>query len=135
MPGSLPSVTPVVHTHAWLTSCATRNGCKPYSGSFYLRQVLASADFTYGNDVVDFLHGWLNYQVEHHMRPSLSMLSYQKAGPLVKAICAKHNVPYVQHNVFWRVHKTAEIMVGTKSMRWLPVRYEDKFLAIDKTKE
>ncbi|GMI37800.1 hypothetical protein TeGR_g5834, partial [Tetraparma gracilis] len=102
-----------------------------YSGSFYLRQVLASVDFDYGNDVVDFLHGWLNYQVEHHLWPSLSMLSYQKAGPLVKAACEKHGVPYVKENVFWRVHKTTEIMVGTKSMRWFPEEFEAEFLRID----
>ena len=39
-------------------------------------------------------------QVEHHLWPDLSILSYQKAAPLVKAICKKHNVPYVQQNVF-----------------------------------
>jgi hypothetical protein len=30
-----------------------------------------------GSDANDFLHGWLNYQIEHHMFPDLSMLSYQ----------------------------------------------------------
>eukprot|EP00619_Florenciella_sp_RCC1007_P005027 CAMPEP_0205924478 /NCGR_PEP_ID=MMETSP1325-20131115/16999_1 /ASSEMBLY_ACC=CAM_ASM_000708 /TAXON_ID=236786 /ORGANISM="Florenciella sp., Strain RCC1007" /LENGTH=59 /DNA_ID=CAMNT_0053292841 /DNA_START=21 /DNA_END=197 /DNA_ORIENTATION=- len=58
-----------------------------------------------GTDVVDFIHGWLNYQIEHHLWPDLSMLSYQKAAPLVKDICKRHGVPYVQHNVFWRLKK------------------------------
>lgn len=40
-------------------------------------------------------------QIEHHLWPDLSMLSYQKAAPLVKAICEKHQVPYVQQSVFW----------------------------------
>jgi fatty acid desaturase len=30
-----------------------------------------------GGNVNDFLHGWLNYQIEHHMFADLSMLSYQ----------------------------------------------------------
>ena len=63
-------------------------------------------------DLNDFFHGWLNYQIEHHLWPDLSMLSYQKAAPLVRAICAKHGVPYVQHNVFWRLKKTVDIMTG-----------------------
>ena len=99
--------------------------CKPNSGTFYLRQVLSSANFTCGTDSIDFMHGWLNYQVEHHMWPQLSMLSYQKSQPRVQAICEKYGIPYIKHNVFWRVHKLAEIMVGSKSMRKYPMRYEN----------
>jgi hypothetical protein len=55
--------------------------------------------------------GWLNYQVEHHMFPNLSMLSYQRAQPRVKALCAKFGIPYTQHSVWWRVKKTLDIMV------------------------
>ena len=65
-------------------------------------------------------------QVEHHLWPQLSMLSYQRAQPLVAEICKKHQVPYIKHNVFWRLHKLAEIMVGTKSMRKYPVKFEHK---------
>ena len=54
---------------------------------------------------------------EHHCYPQLSMLSYQKAAPQLRAICEKHNVPYVQQNVFRRLVKTANIMVGKTSMR------------------
>ena len=52
------------------------------------------------------------------------MLSYQKAAPLVKAICAKHGVPYVQQNVFWRLKKTVDIMTGAASMRRYPTAFE-----------
>jgi hypothetical protein len=52
------------------------------------------------------------------------MLSYQKAAPLVRALCAKHGVPYLQHSVWWRLHKTVQIIVGTRSMRKFPSRYE-----------
>ena len=50
------------------------------------------------------------------------MLSYQKSAPLMRAICEKHGVPYVQQNVFRRLKKTADIMVGATSMR--PFREE-----------
>lgn len=56
-------------------------------------------------------------QIEHHAWPQLSMLSYQKSAPQMRALCLKHNVPYVQHSVFRRLKKTADIMVGHKSMR------------------
>jgi len=98
--------------------------CKPRSATFFLRQVISSANFTCGTDLIDFMHGWLNYQVEHHLWPDLSMLSYQKSQPLVKAICDRHGVPYIKHNVFWRLKKLTDIMVGTASMRKYPVAYE-----------
>ena len=36
------------------------------------------------------------------------MLSYQKAMPKVKLLCKKHNIPYVQENVFIRLKKTID---------------------------
>jgi len=121
----------VVTNHAGDDMYRFREGCRPFSGSFYVRQVLASVDFAYGSDIVDFLHGWLNYQIEHHMWPNLSMLSYQKAAPLVKEICDRHGVPYIKENVFWRVKKTVDIMVGSSSMKWFPESYEKKYLQTD----
>jgi len=121
----------VVTNHAGNDMYRFRDGCKPYSGSFFLRQVIASVDFWTGNDLNDFLHGYLNYQIEHHLWPNLSMLSYQRSQPLVKAICEKHGVPYIQENVFLRLKKTVDIMTGANSMRWFPEDYEKKFLQID----
>jgi fatty acid desaturase len=121
----------VVTNHAGDDMYRFREGCRPFSGSFYVRQVLASVDFSYGSDIVDFLHGWLNYQIEHHMWPNLSMLSYQKAAPLVREICDRHGVPYIKENVFWRVKKTVDIMVGSSSMKWFPEDYEKEYLKTD----
>lgn len=121
----------VVTNHAGDDMYRFRDGCKAFSGSFYLRQVIASVDFQYGTDLCDFMHGYLNYQIEHHLWPSLSMLSYQKAAPIVREICEKHGVPYVKENVFLRLKKTVDIMVGNTSMRWFPQEYETKFLETD----
>jgi hypothetical protein len=59
------------------------------------------------------------------------MLSYQKSAPAVRAICAKHGIPYVKENVFLRVYKLAKIMVGTDSMPWFPEHYERLYLQQD----
>eukprot|EP00587_Corethron_hystrix_P005707 CAMPEP_0113305560 /NCGR_PEP_ID=MMETSP0010_2-20120614/5140_1 /TAXON_ID=216773 ORGANISM="Corethron hystrix, Strain 308" /NCGR_SAMPLE_ID=MMETSP0010_2 /ASSEMBLY_ACC=CAM_ASM_000155 /LENGTH=440 /DNA_ID=CAMNT_0000160007 /DNA_START=103 /DNA_END=1425 /DNA_ORIENTATION=- /assembly_acc=CAM_ASM_000155 len=121
----------VVTNHAGDDMYRFKNSCRPYSGSFYLRQIIASVDFSMGNDYVDFFHGWLNYQIEHHLWPNLSMLSYQKSAPSVEAICNKHGVPYIKENVFLRLKKTTDIMVGKTSMRVFPEAYERKFLDLD----
>ncbi len=97
---------------------------RPRSGSFYVRQIVSSANYDYGTDAIDFSHGWLNYQIEHHCWPDLSMLAYQRGAPQLKAICEKHGVPYVQENVFERLRKTVDIMVGNTNMIEFPTKFE-----------
>jgi len=121
----------VVTNHAGDDMYRFSKSCRPFSGSFYLRQVIASVDFAMGTNVIDFMHGWLNYQIEHHLWPNLSMLSYQKSAPMVRGICEKHGIPYIQENVFIRLKKTVDIMVGNSNMRQFPDIYERKFLELD----
>ncbi|MDP2310243.1 MAG: fatty acid desaturase [Pseudomonadota bacterium] len=83
---------------------------------FLLRQVLGSANFRTGGDLNDFAHGYLNYQIEHHLWPDLPMAAYQRAQPRVKALCARHGVPYVQESVWRRVARTVRVMVGEETM-------------------
>jgi len=83
---------------------------------FYVRQVIGSANFHGGTDVSDFLQGFLNYQIEHHLWPDLPPLKYREAQPRVKAICEKHGVPYVIESVFSRVRRMLSIMMGDTSM-------------------
>jgi len=105
---------------------------RPNTPEFYLRAIIGSANFHTGarvdekgnhkpsgviGNTIDYLHGWLNYQIEHHMFPEMSMLSYQKAQPRVKAICEKYGVPYVQEPVWERLRKTVDVMVGKSSMK------------------
>jgi fatty acid desaturase len=97
---------------------------RPKSGSFYVRQIVSSTNYATGTDLIDFCHGWLNYQIEHHVWPDLSMLQYQRGAPQLKAICEKHGVPYVQENVFERLKKTVDIMVGKTTMIEFPTSYE-----------
>ncbi len=81
-------------------------------GEFYLRQILGSVNYKTGGDLNDFAHGWLNYQVEHHLFPNLPLSQYQKMQPVVKEICAKHGLPYRQESVFKRVKMTMDLIVG-----------------------
>jgi len=81
-------------------------------GEFYLRQIMGSVNYNTGSDLIDFAHGWLNYQVEHHLFPNLPLSQYQKMQPIVKEVCKKHNLEYRQESVFKRMAMSAELMVG-----------------------
>ncbi|MFT7002797.1 MAG: fatty acid desaturase [Sulfurimonas sp.] len=87
-------------------------------GEFYLRQIMGSVNYNTGSDFVDFLHGFLNYQVEHHLFPNTPQSYQQKMQPLVKEVCKKHNIEYRQESVFKRIRMSIELMVGkTKLLR------------------
>jgi fatty acid desaturase len=93
---------------------------KPYKGhgEFYLRQIMGSVNYRTGGDWNDYAHGFLNYQVEHHLFPDMPLSFYQKTQPLVKEICKKHNLEYRQESVFKRISMTVDLMVGkTKLLR------------------
>ena len=88
------------------------------TGEFYLRQIMGSVNYNTGSDFKDFLHGFLNYQIEHHLFPNMPSSYYQKMQPIVKEICKKHNLEYRQESVFKRAKMTIELMVGkTKLLR------------------
>ena len=87
-------------------------------GEYYLRQIMGSVNYSTGSDFIDFVHGFLNYQVEHHIFPDRTHYFYQKSQPIIKEICKKHNLEYRQENVFKRLFMTVELMVGkTKVLR------------------
>jgi len=87
-------------------------------GEYYLRQIMGSVNYNTGTDLIDFGHGFLNYQIEHHLFPNMPHSYYQKMQPLVKEICKKHNLEYRQESVFKRIKMTLDLMVGkTKVLR------------------
>jgi fatty acid desaturase len=85
-------------------------------GEFYLRQIFGSTNFATGTDRIDFLQGWLNYQIEHHLWPDIPLSRYQIAQPKVKALCEQYGIPYCQESVFKRLGKTLDVMVGKTTM-------------------
>jgi len=88
------------------------------TGEFYLRQIMGSVNYHTGTDFKDFAHGFLNYQIEHHLFPNMPHSYYQKMQPIVKDICKKHNLEYRQESVFKRIMMSVDLMVGkTKLLR------------------
>lgn len=85
-------------------------------GEFYLRQIIGTVNYNSGSNKIDFLHGWLNYQVEHHLFPAIPLNHYQEMQPVVKELCARYNLPYRQESVFKRLRMTLDLMVGKTNL-------------------
>jgi fatty acid desaturase len=62
---------------------------------FLRRQVLTSRNVR-GGPLIDFALGGLNYQIEHHLFPSLPRGSLRHAQPLVRAHCAALGLSYCE---------------------------------------
>ena len=66
---------------------------------FLRKQVLTSRNVR-GGRIVDFLLGGLNYQIEHHLFPSMPRANLRHAQPLVEQFCLRNDIPYMQTSAF-----------------------------------
>jgi linoleoyl-CoA desaturase len=57
-------------------------------------QVRRSANFATDYPIVSFLFGGINYQIEHHLFPSISHIHYPDISRIVKKACEKYDIPY-----------------------------------------
>ncbi len=66
---------------------------------FLRRQVLTSRNVT-GGWLTDVALGGLNYQIEHHLFPSMPRSNLRRAQPMVRAFCQELELPYGQASLF-----------------------------------
>lgn len=67
-----------------------------------IAQTLSSVDYSHTSWWTTFCCGALNYQIEHHLLPSVSQYHYPAIAPIVKKVCAKHNVRYNYFEDFYQ---------------------------------
>jgi fatty acid desaturase len=65
---------------------------------FLRRQVLTSRNIR-GGPITDFVFGGLNYQIEHHLFPSMPRPSLRRAQSVVRDFCAQRGVAYRETGV------------------------------------
>jgi fatty acid desaturase len=65
------------------------------SPDFLRRQVLTSRNVR-GGWFADFVFGGLNYQIEHHLFPSMPRVNLRRSQPVVRAFCAERGLPYAE---------------------------------------
>jgi len=88
--------------------------------SFLTLQLLTTKNMTPGV-IVDWLCGGLNYQIEHHLFPTMPRHKLSKVRPIIMDFCKKHNLPYQTDDFitcFWAVEaqlkEVAEAFSKTK---------------------
>ena len=69
------------------------------ASDFLRRQVLTSRNVR-GGPLVGMVFGGLNYQIEHHLFPSMPRLALRQARPIVRAYCKEIGLPYAEASLF-----------------------------------
>lgn len=60
-------------------------------------QLVTTTNFATDNKIWTWLLGGLNFQVEHHLFSKISHVHYPALQKIVKQVCAKNNVPYLNY--------------------------------------
>lgn len=66
----------------------------------YLRRQVLTSRNVRGGPVIDTAFGGLNYQIEHHLFPSMPRPNLRRAQPMVAEYCASIGVPYCETGLF-----------------------------------
>jgi fatty acid desaturase len=92
---------------------------KDNDSDFLRRQVLTSRN-VHGGRLVDFLLGGLNYQIEHHLFPSMPRPSLRRAQPIVRNFCRQHGLSYMDRSLFGSYRQALRYLhqIGRSSDRY-----------------
>lgn len=60
----------------------------------FLREQVMTARDVDGHPVTDFWYGGLNYQIEHHLFPTMPRNNLPKVRPIVMQFCADRGIPF-----------------------------------------
>ncbi|XP_077615126.1 fatty acid desaturase 2-like protein FADS2B [Crocuta crocuta] len=71
----------------------------------------------------DWSTGHLNFQIEHHLFPTMPHHNYHKVEPLVRALCAQHGLQYVKKPMFEAFGDIARALKKSAAL-WMDAYYE-----------
>jgi fatty acid desaturase len=68
---------------------------RDYQKSWFRTQLMATCNVEQSL-FNDWFSGHLNFQIEHHLFPTMPRHNYHKIAPYVKSMCKKHNIDYLE---------------------------------------
>lgn len=97
------SVTGIQHVQFTLNHFSSNVYVGPPSGNdWFEKQTSGTLDIACPT-WMDWFHGGLQFQIEHHLFPRLPRCHLRKISPFVKELCKKHNLPYNCAS-FWKAN-------------------------------
>ncbi len=90
---------------------------------FLYRQVVTARNVK-AHPITDFWYGGLNYQIEHHLFPSMPRNRLPEAQRITRAYCAEHAIPYYEtgilqsyREILQHLHRVSAPYRHTQSLR------------------
>ena len=71
-----------------------------------------TANFSNGSRLFSWYVGGLNYQIEHHLFPTICHVHYRHISKIVKATAEEYDVPYNHHKTFLGALKSHFILLN-----------------------
>jgi linoleoyl-CoA desaturase len=65
-----------------------------------VHQLYTTADFGRKNNILNFMCGGLNFQIEHHLYPRICHIHYKPISEIVKKTAEEYNLPYNDNPTF-----------------------------------
>ena len=72
-----------------------------------VNQVHHSGNFATSNPLVCMFFGGINYQIEHHLFPTMCHVHYPSIQPIVRATCREFGVVYNEYPTIWSAYASA----------------------------
>ncbi|HEX5514765.1 MAG TPA: fatty acid desaturase, partial [Gammaproteobacteria bacterium] len=85
----------------------------------YLRRQVLTSRNVRGGWFTDALLGGLNYQIEHHLFPSMPRPNLRRSQALIRQFCAEHGVSYCETTL---VHSWAQALRHLNAVGAFPSR-------------
>jgi linoleoyl-CoA desaturase len=63
-----------------------------------VHQMRTTANFCRQNRFINWFVGGLNFQIEHHLFPTICHVHYPEIAPIVKKTAEEHGIPYMEHS-------------------------------------
>jgi fatty acid desaturase len=89
-----------------LFTCFTMPVLEKDSQMDFLHRQILTARNVYAHPVTDFWYGGLNYQIEHHLFPSMAQNKLREAQFIVRAFCREHAISYYETNLWQSYQET-----------------------------
>jgi fatty acid desaturase len=70
----------------------------------YLQRQLISTRNLHADPVTDFVFGGLNYQIEHHLFPTMPRVNLSRARAIIKPYCREHGLPFEEVSA-WEAYR------------------------------
>lgn len=74
---------------------------KKITGDWAVHQLQTTSNFATSNQLLFWLLGGLNFQIEHHLFPKISHVHYSKISFLVKDTCREFNIKYNEYQTMF----------------------------------